>query len=166
MLAAGAHSLVAGARRILAVGHSRVAAGEGLGSPGVVAQVGRETGRGWDRAPDRTGVEAGRCSLAAGMNHGAGVGMRPGQESVEARFQDAPQEGTCTNLSLGRVWTMRRAILVVGLLPITLALRGVALVIALALLSMLRAVVAIVLLAVAAAAIVVVTRHIEVKKWV
>jgi hypothetical protein len=92
--------------------------------------------------------------------------MRPGQESVEARFQDAPQEGTCTNLSLGRVWTMRRAILVVGLLPITLALRGVALVIALALLSMLRAVVAIVLLAVAAAAIVVVTRHIEVKKWV
>jgi hypothetical protein len=128
MLAPGVHSLVADAhhilvadaRHILAVGHSRVAAGGDLGSPGVVAQVGREIGRGWDRAPDRTGVGAGRCSLAAGMNHGAGVGMRPGQESVEARFHDAPKRETCTNLSLGRVWTMRRAILVVRLLRITL----------------------------------------------
>jgi hypothetical protein len=56
---------------------------------------------------------------------------------------------------------MRRAILLVRLLRIALALWGVALVVALALLSMLRAVIAIVLLAVAAA-VVVVARHAQV----
>jgi hypothetical protein len=59
---------------------------------------------------------------------------------------------------------MRRAILVVRVLRIALALSlalwGVALVVTLALLSMLRAVIAIVLLAMAAA-VVVVARHVQ-----
>jgi hypothetical protein len=96
-VAAAGHSLAADARHIRAAGHtraaghSRLAAGGGLGTPGVVAQGGRESGRGWDRGTGRTGVAGARHSLAADMNHEAGVGMRPRQESVEARLQDAPK---------------------------------------------------------------------------
>jgi hypothetical protein len=90
-VAAAGHSLAAGARHIRAAGHSRLAAGGGLGIPGVVAQGDRESGRGWDRGTGRTGVAGARHSLAADMNHEAGVGMRPRQESVEARLQDAPK---------------------------------------------------------------------------
>jgi hypothetical protein len=57
---------------------------------------------------------------------------------------------------------MRSAILVVRRPSIALALRGVVLVVAMGLLSLLRAIIAVVLLAVAAASIVVVTRHIGV----
>jgi hypothetical protein len=57
---------------------------------------------------------------------------------------------------------MRSAILVVRRPSIALALRGVVLVVAMSLLSLLRAIIAVVLLAVAAATIVVVTRHIGV----
>lgn len=66
-----------------------------------------------------------------------------------------------TDLSLRLIWAMRLAILVVRLAPVALALRGVVLVVALTLLSMLRAIITIVLLAVAsaAAAVVIVTRH-------
>jgi hypothetical protein len=166
-VAAADHSLAAGAHHIRAAGHSRLAAGGGLGSPGVVAQAGKESGRGWDRETGRTGVAGARHSLAAGMYREAGVGMRPRQESVEAQIQDAPKRWACTNLSLRRVRAMRRAILVVRLLRIALALAlwGVALAVTLALLSMLRAVIAIVLLAMAAA-VVVIARHVRVERWV
>jgi hypothetical protein len=164
-VAAADHSLAAGAHHIRAAGHSRLAAGGGLGSPGVVAQAGKESGRGWDRETGRTGVAGARHSLAAGMYHEAGVGMRPRQESVEAQIQDAPKRWACTNLSLRRVRAMRRAILVVRLLRIALALWGVALAVTLALLSMLRAVIAIVLLAMTAA-VVVIARHVRVERWV
>jgi hypothetical protein len=76
-VAEAGHSLAAGARHIRAAGHSRLAAGGGLGIPGVVAQAGRESGRGWGRGTGRTGVAGERRSRAAGMNHGVGVDMRP-----------------------------------------------------------------------------------------
>jgi hypothetical protein len=56
---------------------------------------------------------------------------------------------------------MRPAILVVRLPSVALALWGIALVVAMTLLSLLRTIVAVILLAVAAATVVVVARHIE-----
>jgi hypothetical protein len=91
MPAAG-HSLVADARHIRAVARIRVAAAAGgdLGSPGaaefvgVVAQVGRESGCGWDRSSDRIGLVEERCSLAAGTGREVGLGMGSIEGSVTA----------------------------------------------------------------------------------
>jgi hypothetical protein len=93
------------------------------------------------------------------MNHAAGAGMRPGKSKLRLDFRMRRRD---TNLSLRRVGAMRRAILVVRLLRIALTLRRVALVVTLALLSMLRAVIAIILLLAMAAAVIVVTRHLQV----
>jgi hypothetical protein len=128
-------------------------AGGDPGSPGVVArEAGRVSGCGSGRSSGHIGLgaEEARCSHAVGRNRGAGLGS-PVQESVRCSKMGCAGMRCGTDLSLRRVWTMRLAVGVVRLLlsAIWLALRGVTLVVAIALLSWLAV----------AAAVVISTRH-------
>jgi hypothetical protein len=138
----------------------RVAAGEGLGTlgeaavAGVVAQAGRGSGCGWGRSSGHIGPVVERCSLAAGTGRGVVLDMGSMEGSGFGLYRHTPASQSRSYMTLGRVRAMRPAILLVRLLSIALALRRVALAVALTLLSLVRAIIAIALLAMTATIVV------------